>query len=181
MKAYLKTIISSIVALVTSFSLFGCSSNQFDEEKTGKTMEEILTQLFISVQEGDKETFKTFFANQIIELPDFEEGCNYVFEKFQGHVLSVKCNYPMGTGKHIVPGEQICYALTTFDISTNENSYVVYVQFYTKYQSQYPDDQYRISKFKLLNKQQLEAGETYNDCTQRYGIYYLGWLDEEVE
>lgn len=164
------------MALITSFSLFGCTS-QFDEEKIGKDMEGILTQLFTSVQEGDKKAFKTFFADHVVELPDFEKGCDYVFEQFQGSVLSIKCDYPMGTGKHIVPGEQIHYAFTTFDVNTSENYYMVYVEFYTKYQSQYPDDPYKIKKFKLLNKHQWDNGITFNDCNQRYGIYYPGWLN----
>ena len=32
MKSYLKKIISGVVAMITLFSLFGCSSNQIDEE-----------------------------------------------------------------------------------------------------------------------------------------------------
>ena len=53
MKSYLKKIISGVVAMVTLFSLFGCSSNQIDEEKIAADMEMILTQLFDSVKNGD--------------------------------------------------------------------------------------------------------------------------------
>lgn len=177
MKYFLEKFLSGVIALVTSFSFCSCNYNQFDDEKIGKAMEEILTQLFNSVQDGDKETFKVFFADHVVELSDFEDGCNYVFDQYQGRVLSVKCNYPMGTGKHIVPGEQICYAFSTFDISTDRNSYTVFVEFYTKYQSKYHDDPYKIRKFKLLSKQQWDTGENFNDCSQRHGIYYPGWIN----
>lgn len=181
MKSILKKILIVTVALIASLNLCSCNLYQFDEEKVGKDMESVLTQLFNSVQDGDKEKFKTFFADHIVALPDFENGCNYVFDIYQGRVISVKCDYPMGTGKHIVPGEQICYAFQTFDIITNGNSYTVYVEFYTNYQSKYPNDPYKIRIFKLLNKQQLEDGETFHDCSLRYGIYYPGWPVPEVD
>lgn len=181
MSSALTRFFSSVVALITSFSLFSCNSNRFDEEKIGKDMEVVLTQLFDAVHEGDEKTFKNFFADHVVELPDFEDGCKYVFDVYKGELLGVKCHYPIGTGDHIVPGEQICYAFTIFDIITRENNYTVYVEFYTRYKSKYPDFSYKIRKFKLLNKQQLDADETFNDCTQRNGIYYPGWINEKVE
>ena len=62
MQTYLKRIIGGILAIITSFSLFGCSSNQIDEGKMATDMEEILTQLFMSVQCGDKNTFRNFLV-----------------------------------------------------------------------------------------------------------------------
>ena len=48
MKSYLKKIISGVVAMVTLFSLFGCSSNQIDEEKIAADMERIPMDAVIS-------------------------------------------------------------------------------------------------------------------------------------
>ena len=175
MKSYLKKIISSAMALITSFSLFGCTS-QFDEEKIGKDMEGILTQLFTSVQEGDKKTFKTFFADHVVELPDFEKGCDYVFDKYKGELVDVNFLSTTSTGKHIVPGEQICYAFMTFIAVTSEGEYLACVEFYTKYESKYPNDPYKIRKFGLFAK--LDNGNFEDGGVgQRYGIYYPEWLD----
>ncbi len=175
MKFVLRKFFIGAIVLITLFNLLGCSYDQFDEEKIGENMEGVLSRLFEIVQIRDQERFKSFFADHVVELSDFEEGCNYVFEQYQGGELSVKCDYPMGKGKHIVPGEEISYAFTTFDVSTDENNYTLYVQFYTN-----SDNQYKIRKFKLLSKQQLDSGENFNDCTQRYGVYYPGWLGDET-
>ena len=179
-KPILKKIMSGVVALIATLNLWGCKFNQLDEEKIGHDMEGILTQLFNAVQARDQETFKTFFADHVVSLSDFEDGCNYVFNLYQGELLNINCNFPMATGKRIVPGEQICFAIATFGINTSENEYVAYVEFYTQYRSKYPETPYKIRKFKLLSKQQLENSENFNDCTQRYGIYYPGWISEEI-
>lgn len=190
MQSYLKKIISGVVALLASFSLFSCSFNQLDKEETGKTMEEILTQLFMSVQEGAKDTFRTFFANHVVELPTFEDGCNYIFDTYQGDLISVNFHSAGHTGKHIVPGEQICYAYMTFIIITSKNEYQACVEFYTKYESKYPNDPYKIKQFSFFPK--LSDGgfiprESDGNLSKDWiafaqdGIYYPGWMGENAE
>lgn len=180
MKLYLKRIISGAVAVIASFSLFGCSSNQLDEKKIAADMEIILTQLFDSVKNGEKEVFKSFFAEEAVTLSDFEEGCNFVFNQYHGDLLRIDCNFPMGMGTRFVPGERIHSAFTTFNIVTSENEYVAYIDFYTQYSSKYPEGSYKIRIFKLLTKQMLDDGENFHDCSLRYGIYYPGWPVPEV-
>ncbi len=175
MQSYLKKIICVAVALLTLLSLFSCSSNQIDEEKTAADMEIILTQIFDSVKNGDKETFKTYFADEALNISDFEDGWDFLLSHYKGNLLSIDCKFPMGMGTRFVPGERIHHAFTTFDIITSENEYVVYIDFYTQYSSKYPEGSYRIRRFKLLTKQMLDEGENFNDCTLRYGIYYPGW------
>ena len=190
MQSCLKKIISGIVAVLTSFSLFSCSFNQLDEDEIGKTMEEILTQLFMSVQEGDKNAFRTFFADHVIELPTFENGCNYIFDIYQGDLMSVSFQSAGHTGKQIVPGEHICYAYMSFIITTSKNEYEVCVEFYTKYESKYPNDPYKIKQISLFPK--LSDGsfipresdgnfsKDWIDFAQD-GIYYPGWMGESSE
>lgn len=153
-------------------------------------MEEILTQLFVAVQEGDEDTFKTFFANHVVVLPDFEDGCNYIFDIYQGDLVSVKFYSAGHTGKHIVPGEQICYAYMTFIIITSKNEYQACVEFYTKYESKYSDDSYKIKQFSLFPKQsdggfipRENDGNFSKDwiAFEKDGIYYPGWMEENVE
>ena len=169
-----------LIAMLLIISFCSCSYDHFDEEKTGKEMEQILAQLFTSVQEGDRETFKTFFADHVISMYDFEKGCEYIFDKYQGNLESVTFLSGGHTGKHIVPGEQICYAYMTFGLKTTICEYKVCIEFYTKYESKYPDDPYKIRKMGLLEK--LEDGN-FEDAglglSQRYGIYYPGWLGVE--
>ena len=179
MKSHLKKIISGIVAIVTSFSLVSCSSNQIDEEKTATDMKEILTQLFDSIKNGDKEVFKTYFADEALNVSDFEDGWEFLCDQYKGDLLSIDCKFPMGEGTRFVPGERIHYAFTTFNIITNENEYVAYIDFYTQYSSKYPEGSYRIRMFKLLTKQMLDDGENFHDCSLRHGIYYPGWLGVE--
>lgn len=174
MKLYLKRIICGAVALITSFSLFACSSNQPDEKKIAMDMETILTPLFDSVKNGEKEIFKTYFADDTLSLSDFEEGCDYVFSQYRGDLLEIDCHLPMGMITHFVPGERIHRAYTTFDIITSENEYVVYIDFYTQY-SKYPEGSYKIKGFKLLTKQMIDDGEGFTDCSLRNGIYYPDW------
>ena len=181
MKSHLKKIISGIVAIVTLFSLFSCSSNQIDEEKTATDMKEILTQLFDLIKNGDKEVFKTYFADEALNVSDFEDGWDFLFDQYKGDLLSIDCKFPMGAGTKFVPGERIHYAFTTFNIITNENEYVAYIDFYTQYSSKYPKGSYRIRLFKLLTKQMLDDGENFHDCSLRYGIYYPGWPVPEVD
>ena len=71
MKSYLKKFISGVVAMLTLFNLFGCSSNQIDQEKIAADMEIILTQIFDLIKNGDKETFKTYFADDALNVSDF--------------------------------------------------------------------------------------------------------------
>ena len=176
----IKKFLSGIVALITSFNLVGCNSKLTDEE-IGKAMEEILTQLFISVQEVDKETFKTFFADHVVAMSDFENGCSYVFDRYQGNLISVKFRSAGSSGTHFVPGEKISYAYMTFFVNTSEKEYMVCIEFYTHYQSKYPDGSYKIRKFSLLTKQDDGEFEDHNGFNLRYGIYYPGWIDEEIE
>ena len=180
MKSYLKKIISGVVAIVTLFSLFGCSSNQIDEEKIAADMERNLTQIFDSIKNGDKETFKTYFADEALNTSDFEDGWDYLLDQYKGDLLSIDCKFPMGTGTDFVPGERIHRAFTTFNIITNENEYVAYIDFYTQYSSKYPEGSYKIRLFKLLTKQMLDDGENFHDCSLRYGVYYPGWPVPEV-
>ena len=179
MTSILKKFLSAVVALITLFSFSGCNTNQFDEEQIGKDMEEVLTQLFQAVQNRDQEKFQTFFADHVIELDDFEYGSNYVFDLYQGELESIKYLNTGSTGKHIVPGEQIRYAHMNFSIVTSEGDYLVCVEFYYQYESKYPNDPYKIRKFRLSKEQQLD--DNNYGFSQRYGIYYPGWLGEEVE
>ena len=175
----MKKIICFLMTVLIIFTLCACSDEP-DEKQVGKDMEQILTQLFTSVQEGNQETFKTFFADHVVSMYDFKKGCDYVFDKYQGDLESVTFYSGGSTGKHIVPGEHICYASMTFDLKTSECEYRVCVEFYTKYESKYPDDPYKIRKMSLLAK--LDDGSFEDDglgFSQRYGIYYPGWLGVE--
>ena len=178
MKAYLKKIISGVVAVLISFSLFSCNSNQMDEEKIATDMEGVLTRLFNAVQLQDKETFKTFFADDVIELPDFETGCDDVFDRYRGELVSVKFGDLGSTGKRIVPGEEICYAHMTFTVITSETEYKAVVECYTQYESKYPNDPYKIKKFAILDEQNYDDFDHGYGFSQRQGIFYPGWLDE---
>ncbi len=143
-------------------------------------MEQILTQLFSSVQEGDRETFKTFFADDAVSKYDFEKGCDYIFDKYQGELESVTFLSVGHTGKEFVPGEQILYALMTFGLKTSEREYEVVIEFYTQYESKYPNDPYKIRKMYLLNKSEDGSFEKVDSgISLRYGIYYPGWLSVE--
>ena len=182
MKTTLKRffILATMLAILLNF--VGCSSYKFDEEKVGADMEEKLTQLFISVQNGDKETFKTFFADPVISRSDFEEGFQYVCNQYQGEILSVKCHYPMGEGRQIGPEELSYYtAFGSYEVITSKNHYKVYVEFYTHYPTKYPDGSYKIKVFKLLSQEQRDNGETFNDCPGKNGIYYPGWQNDDVK
>ena len=178
MKAYLRKIISGVVAVLISFSLFSCYSDQMDEEKIATDMEGVLTRLFNAVQLQDKETFKTFFADDVIELPDFETGCDDVFDRYRGELVSVKFRGLGYTGDSIVPGEQICYAQMTFNVITSEAEYKAVVEFYTQYESKYPDDPYKIKTFAVLDGQNDDDFDHGYGFSQRQGIFYPGWLDE---
>ena len=173
----LRKLLCALMATLMTLSFFGCSFDQFDEEKTGKEMEQILTQLFLSVQEGDRETFKTFFADDAVLKYDFEKGCDYVFDKYQGDLESVTFLSGGHTGKKFVPGEQIHYAFMTFGLKTSEREYEVVIEFYTQYESKYPNDPYKIRKMYLLNKSEDGSFEKVDSgISLRYGIYYPEWL-----
>ena len=79
----MKKIICFLMTVLIIFTLCACSDEP-DEKQVGKDMEQILTQLFTSVQEGNQETFKTFFADHVVSMYDFKKGCDYVFDKYQG-------------------------------------------------------------------------------------------------
>jgi hypothetical protein len=137
----------------------------------------VLSELLRDVQAQDKESFKTFFDEDILTQPDFENGMNYVFSSYTGNVQNITCKFPMSIETWFEPGERIYLACTNFNIITNENEYIVYVEFFTQYESKYPNSPYKIRKFKLLQKQEWDNGENFTDCTQRLGIYYPGWLN----
>ena len=164
MKSYLKKFISVVIAMLTLFNLFGCSSNQIDQEKIAADMEIILTQIFDLIKNGDKETFKTYFADDALNVSDFEDGWNFLLTQYKGDLLNIDCKFPMGKGTRFVPGERIQTAFTTFNIITNENEYVAYIDFYTQYSSKYPEGSYKIRIFKLLTKHMLDDGENFHDC-----------------
>ncbi len=181
MKPYLKKIINVVLVIVTLLSLFGCSSNQIDQEKIAVDMEIILTQIFESIKNGDKETFKTYFADEALNSSDFEDGWDFLVAQYKGDLLDIDCKFPMGEGTRFIPGERVHCAFTTFNIITNENEYVVYIDFYTQYSSKYPEGSYKIRIFKLLTKQMLDDGDDFHDCSLRYGIYYPSWPVPEVD
>ena len=158
-------------------STFCACSDEPNEEKAGKDMEVVLSELFRTVQAQDQESFKTFFDGDILAQPDFEDGMNYVFSSYTGNVQSVTCKFPMAIETWFEPGERIYLAFTSFDIITNDNEYIVYVEFFTQYESKYPNSPYKIRIFKLLQKQEWDNGENFTDCSQRLGIYYPGWLN----
>lgn len=103
-------------------------------------MEIILTQIFDLIKNGDKETFKTYFADDALNVSDFEDGWNFLLTQYKGDLLNIDCKFPMGEGTRFVPGERIQTAFTTFNIITNENEYVAYIDFYTQYSSKYPEE-----------------------------------------
>ena len=189
MKTTLKRffILATMLAILLNF--VGCSSYKFNEEKVGADMEEKLTQLFISVQNGDKETFKTFFAEHVISLSHFEAGCNYVFDTFHGDLIDVTFHSAGHTGKEIVPGEQICYAYMTFRVTTSKEEYEVCVEFYTQYESKYPNNSYKIRQFSLFPKQkdgnfipkEIDGNFSRDWIAFGYGIYYPGWQNDDVK
>lgn len=176
-----KKILSAVIALIAAINLWGCSAGyQMDEKAVGTEMEKILAQLFDSVKNDKEEVFKTYFADEALNTSDFEDGYNYISAQYQGLLLSIDCKFPMGEGTRFVPGERIQTAFTTFNIITNENEYVAYIDFYTQYSSKYPEGSYKIRIFKLLTKHMLDDGENFHDCSLRYGIYYPGWPVPEV-
>ena len=118
-----KKILGAIVALIILFSFFGCQFNGLDEEEIGADMEKTLYRLFNAVQNENREEFKAFFADHVVSLSDFEEGCNYVFDRYEGDLVSVKLRSSGHTGKHIVSGEHIYYSYMTFIVVTSENEY----------------------------------------------------------
>ncbi len=178
MKAYLRKIISCVVAVLISFSLFSCYSDQMDEGKIATDVEGVLSRLFNAVQLQDKEAFKAFFADDVIELPDFETGCDYVFDRYRGELVGVTFRGLGSTGKRIVPGEEICYAHMTFNVITSEAEYKAVVECYTQYESKYPNDPYKIKTFAVLDGQNNEDFDHGYGFSQRQGIFYPGWLDE---
>ena len=182
MRSVFNKILSGAIVLIALFHLWSCNTYQIDEEKVGKHMEGVLTQLFNAVQLRDKDTFQTFFADHVVSLPDFEAGWDYVIDQYQGNLMEVKFRSTGYTGEHIVPKDKIHYAYMTFIVITSEAEYMVRVEFYTKYASTYPNDSYKIRKFSLLSK--LENGDFEDDgmgFTQRYGIYYPGWINEKID
>ena len=172
----IKKFLSGAMALIASLNIIGCSDKLTDEE-IGKAMETVLTQLFTAVQNNDKEGFKSFFADHVMELTDFDQGCDYVFEKYNGNLTNVKFRSGGHTGRDFVPGETIDYAYMTFFVNTNEKEYMACVEFYTKYESKYPVNSYKIRKFSLIEKQNNGDFEDFDGFNLRYGIYYPGWTD----
>ena len=143
-------------------------------------MEDDFCNSLISVQEGDKERFKNFFAEDATKQYDYATGRDYVFEKYQGELISVTMNGIGSTGTTFVPGETIHYAYLNAYVVTSEKEYMVCAEFYTHYESKYPDDLYKIRKFALLAKQ--DDGDYEDDglgTNLRYGIFYPGWLGVE--
>lgn len=169
-----------VLITILIVSTFTACSDEPDEKQIGKDMEKVLSELFTSVQAQNEETFKSFFDDDVLGQPDFEDGMNYVFSSYNGDVQSVTCKFPLGIGTDFEPGERIYRAFSTFDIITNENEYVVYVEFFTRYESKYPNAPYKIIIFKLLEKQALENGENFHDCSQRRGVYYPDWISQIV-
>ena len=109
--------------LMTIFliSTFTACSDKPDEEQAGKDMEQVLTELFSTVQEQDKNAFISFFDDDVSAQLDFENGCQYVFDTYQGELVGVDFRSAGHTGKLFVSGEQICYAYMSFRIITSEN------------------------------------------------------------
>jgi hypothetical protein len=160
------------------FTLCACSDEP-DEEQAGKDMEQVLTELFSTVQEQDKNAFISFFDDDVSAQPDFENGMDYVFSSYKGDIQSVTCKFPLGVRTDFEPGERIYRAFGTFNVVTSENEYVVYLEFFTRYESKYPNEPYKIKIFKILEKQAFDNGENFHDCSLRNGIYYPGWLGVE--
>ena len=170
-------IVALCLVFITALTFWGCSFNQVDDEVIGKEMEPILADLLTAVKDGDQEKFATFFEDTVASLSDFEDGFNYSHELYQGDLVSVTYFATGRTGKHIVPGEHICYSQMVFNVATSEKEYKISVEFYTQYESKYPDDPYKIRKFALLDRQD-ENNESRYGFSQRHGVYYPGWLDE---
>lgn len=98
MKSYLKKFISVVIAMLTLFNMFGCSSNQIDQEKIAADMEIILTQIFDLIKNGDKETFKTYFADDALS----ESGTDKPFSHLEtvcrttfSFIASSSCDSPL--------------------------------------------------------------------------------------
>ena len=155
----------------------GIMDDQIDQEEASAHMKIILTDLFNSVKKDERQLFNDFFADHVLSMDDFENGKNYVFNSYKGDLKNIECNLPMGTGESIGPNVHIFYAFTSFKIITTDNEYTVYVQFYTKN----PETEYKIMKFKLLDKQAMDNGDDFSDMGLRYGIYYPGWVDKEMK
>ncbi|MBQ7012085.1 MAG: DUF5104 domain-containing protein [Clostridia bacterium] len=179
MVVILKRIICGVVILATSLGLCGCIKrlvyipNEVNEEYEYNNIKQVVVELLNSVKNDENNRFESYFADYVSVMPDFENGKSYVFDIFKGNLLSVDGDLPMGEGENILPKEHLRYAFTVFNIVTDENEYKAFVEIYTSN----PNNQYKIKKFKILDKQALENGENFNDTTLRNGIYYPGWID----
>ena len=172
-------ILCGILVLLLVVSCAGCGIVRIDEKKVEEDMEDVFRNLLISVQEGDKERFKNFFAEDATKQYDYATGRDYVFEKYQGELISVTMNGIGSTGTTFVPGETIHYAHVVAFVVTSEMEYKVVAEVYTHYESKYPNDPYKIRKFSLLKKLENGKYESGVGTNLRYGIFYPGWLGVE--
>ena len=151
----MKRILCGILVLLLVVSCAGCGIVRIDEKKVEEDMEDVFRNLLISVQEGDKERFKSFFAEDATKQYDYATGRDYVFETYRGELISVTMIGIGSTGKTFVPGETIHYAHVVAFVVTSEMEYKVVAEVYTYYKSKYPNDPYKIRKFSLLKNSKM--------------------------
>ena len=180
----LKRILCFLLTILIVAPLCACSDEP-NEEQIASDMEGILTELFGAVQAQDKEAFKAFFADHVIELDNFEDGCGYVFNTYQGDLIDISFYSAGHEGTEFTQEERICYAYMSFIVTTSKTEYMVCVEFYTKCDSKYSDDSYKIRQLSVFPKQDdgsfipIENDGNFSkdwiSFGQRHGIYYPGW------
>jgi len=176
----IKRLISFCGVFAMTLGLFGCSrfliyDSQKDDDAMREEAKGVARDVLKTLENKDRKAFRALFHEQICVLSDYDEGEAYTFEVFSGTVASIS-QESFHTGGHIASkGESYTTATSGYNVVTDDNEYLLCVEYYTKHDN----DKYigKIIKMKILNSKYAPESGYFADMSLRYGIYYPGWLD----
>ena len=133
-KELVKTLIITAIIFTITFLLFVPSYDE-NRYRNDKIVDNTVTAFLEAIQERDSGGIKQLFSQGVRdEIGDekLEEGIRYLFSIFEGEVISYEIK-PYGLGKEGEGwGKKRIIADYKFILETTEDSYRIYIVYYTK-------------------------------------------------
>lgn len=125
---YLKLILSYIIVLTS----VGCTSiEKIKSYNVDQILDELCENLLMYIVEEDYEGIKELFSERTLnEVEDFETDIEYLFNTFDGSVVSWERSTEKLSSKNI-SGEKRTHSQVLYIIETTEDIYYMYVSYYS--------------------------------------------------
>lgn len=116
-----------IILILSSCSLGGSRTQMLDKDDFDKIADARLEQVIEAIKNNDKDALKSMFSKQALdEAEDFDANMDYLFDFFQGEVMSWKSN-GVSEDESIDNGHNTKKIDSMYYLDTDKQKYIFYL------------------------------------------------------